>query len=76
MNLLERFTIFDFLFEELTDTNSRNDKELIINTFKKDYPELQDDLNYIFETLAGKHPIGWTFGDFKAICYDKTIRVY
>ena len=23
--------------------------------------ELLDDLNYIFETLANKHPIGWTF---------------
>lgn len=79
MNILERFTIFDFLFEELTDTNSRNDKELIINTFKKDYPELQDDLNYIFETLAGKHPIGWTFrecikaGEDHMLSY-KTIR--
>ena len=56
-----RITAFSILFEELQDTNSRNEKELIVASFKRHYPEYREDLEYIFETLAGKHPIGWTF---------------
>lgn len=61
MNLAERCSTFNVLFYELQHTNSRITKENILGYFKHVNPELQDDLNYIFETLAGKHPIGWTF---------------
>lgn len=61
MTLLERETIFNTLFCLLQQTNSRNEKETALAHFRYEYPELEDDLNYIFETLAGRHPIGWTF---------------
>lgn len=56
-----RVSKFNNLFKDLLNTTSRSLKELYVTEFKKQYPEFADDLNYIFETLAGKHPIGWTF---------------
>jgi len=61
MNILERCNAFNVLFHELQSTNSRTTKENMVKYFKRVNPDLQEDLNYIFETLAGKHPIGWTF---------------
>src|SRR5574344_1704197 len=61
MNLILRCNKFDLLFGTLQETNSRNEKELILACFKRENPELQEDLDYIFETLVAKHPIGWTF---------------
>lgn len=61
MTLVERLGIFRKLFYELQLTTSRLVKEQMLAYFKNVHPDLQDDLNYIFETLAGKHPIGWTF---------------
>lgn len=61
MVIYERINLFNKLFEDLTDTNSRNEKELIVNEFKNDYPELIEDLTIILETLDNKHPIGWTY---------------
>lgn len=61
MKLFERIKLFDILFEELQLTNSRNEKESIVNSFLSIYPELKDDWVYILETLDDKHPIGWTF---------------
>jgi hypothetical protein len=61
MNLQERIHTFEFLFDELQRTNSRNEKEGLLTYFKRENPTLIDDLNYIFETLAGKHPLHFTF---------------
>lgn len=61
MNIQDRINVFEILFEELQDTNSRIDKEQIIKTFEKNYPELKEDWTVILETLDGKYPIGWTF---------------
>lgn len=61
MKIDERVAIFERLFDDLTDTNSRIDKEVIINEFRYDYPELVEDLTIILETLDNRHPIGWTF---------------
>lgn len=61
MNILERCSKVSNLFYELQRTNSRTTKENMVEYFKYVNPDLQDDLNYIFETLAGKHPIGWTY---------------
>lgn len=61
MTIIERIKLFDNLFDELQATNSRIDKEYYVNRFSEKWPELHDDLIYILETLAGKHPIGWTF---------------
>lgn len=61
MNITERCDKFNILFRELQCTSSRTEKETIVSYFKQENPELQEDLTYIFETLAGQHPIGWTF---------------
>lgn len=56
-----RIERFNNLFIALQNTSSRMTKNDIIRQFKTAYPELTDDFNYIFETLSGMHPIGWTF---------------
>lgn len=61
MNIVERIAAFEGLFSNLQATNSRNDKEYLVKLFRKHLPELNDDLTYIFETLDGRHPIGWKF---------------
>lgn len=60
MHLQERMDIFELLFEELQDTNSRLEKEALVNELKENYPELLEDWTMILETLDGRHPIGWT----------------
>lgn len=60
-NIIQRISLFNKLFDKLQLTNSRLDKQYYIDDFLKMYPELLDDWVYILETLAGKHPIGWTF---------------
>lgn len=62
----ERINIFELLFDELQGTNSRIDKDVIINEFKLNYPEFQEDWNMILETLDNRHPIGWTFIPYKS----------
>ena len=61
MNIIDRITKFNDLFEDLQSTTSRLDKEYTVHSFFSRYPELQTDWEYILETLAGKHPIGFTF---------------
>ena len=61
MNLQDRTTAFDIMFDELQNTSYRSVKERIVQDFNRNYPELQEDLVYILETLDGRHPIGWTF---------------
>lgn len=60
-NMQSRIYLFNKLFEHLTSTNSRLEKQYYVDNFVKDYPELVEDWEYILETLDGKHPIGWTF---------------
>lgn len=60
-NMQSRIYLFNELFEHLTSTNSRLEKQYYVDKFVEDYPELKEDWEYILETLDGKHPIGWTF---------------
>lgn len=60
-NIATRIYVFNKLFEYLTSTNSRLEKQYYVDKFVEDYPELKEDWEYILETLDGKHPIGWTF---------------
>lgn len=58
MTLQERINYFDYIFELLEDTNSRLEKESIVD----DIPDnLKDDFQYILECLAGKHKFGYTY---------------
>lgn len=63
----DRIMAFELLFDALQSTTSRVEKEQLIKVFKRDEPELIDDLTYILETLDNKHPIGWTFTPYSNI---------
>lgn len=70
----ERFSV---LFSALQNTTSLVEKNRLLTEFREQYPLLIDDLTYIFETLDGRHPIGWTFrpkNTMSTHVYDKTIR--
>lgn len=58
MTLGQRISIFESVFIDLQNTNSRLEKEQIISTIPA---ELQDDWQYILEILAGKHKLGYTY---------------
>lgn len=61
MTTNDRINVFTDLFQKLQATSSRTLKEAHINKFLSTYPECEEDLQVIFETLDGKRPIGWTF---------------
>lgn len=62
LELDKRIASFTELFNELQTTTSRTEKEFMVSKFLQENPDYKDDFTYIFETLDGKHPIGWTFG--------------
>jgi len=45
---------------QLEATPSRLDKQAIVDRYKAKDTQLARDINYMFEILAGKHPIGFT----------------
>ena len=53
--LLERF------FDKLGAISGRIDKELAVSEFRQKWPQLNKDLDYCFEVLAGKHKLGYRF---------------
>ena len=65
LELDKRVASFTELFNELQMTASRTEKELMVSKFLQENPDYKDDFMYIFETLDGKHPIGWTFSPHK-----------
>lgn len=48
------------LFGRLQNTSSTIEKNQAIDSFKKDSPELADDLDFCFEVMSGKHKLGYT----------------
>ena len=59
--LVNRCNLLDKYFKQLMATNSRIDKEYIVNDLKTKYPKIVEDLDFCFEVLAGKHKLGYTF---------------
>lgn len=59
--LVNRCNLLDKYFKQLMSTNSRIDKEYIVNDLKTKYPKIVEDLDYCFEVLAGKHKLGYTY---------------
>lgn len=56
--LQDRVSYFTYIFTLLQNTNSRNEKELIV---KDILPEYKEDFDYIVECLAGKHKFGYRY---------------
>lgn len=60
MNVVDRMIELRNLFISLEHTSSKIEKEMNISQLKKRCPELEDDLNFCFEVLAGMHKINFT----------------
>lgn len=56
-----RCKIINDFFINLKDSNSRLIKEAKVTKFKAKYPNLNKDLEFCFEVLAGKHKLGYTY---------------
>ncbi len=48
------------IFEAMDGMNASNLQVQLVDTFRKLYPSLNDDLDFCFEVLAGKHKLGFT----------------
>lgn len=48
------------LFETMHGENASNWQVQLVHNFRVAYPELNDDLDFCFEVLAGKHKLGFT----------------
>ena len=58
MTIQERIDYFGHIFDLLQETNSRNEKNNIVNDIP---PELEEDFNYIVECLDGKYKFGYKY---------------
>ena len=65
MTLTERFNCWRKLSSLLQGTNSLVEKRMILNQAPE---EMNDDIQYIFEILAGQHKFGFTFVDCNDGC--------
>jgi len=60
MNLVERVLEISHLFDVMDRENASQWQKDKVAEFRRDYPELNDDLDFCFEVLAGKHKLGFT----------------
>lgn len=60
MRLTDRLSTIETLFEEMDGCQASNWQKGLIEKFRKDNPELNEDLDFCFEVLAGKHKLGYT----------------
>lgn len=58
MTLQQRIDYLTYIFNLLQNTNSRTEKEQIVNSIDKNCKE---DFDFIIECLAGKHKFGYTY---------------
>lgn len=61
MNLKERCDKIKFLFDSMDGEQASNWQKNVVEGFRKNWPILNDDLDFCFEVLAGKHKVGITF---------------
>lgn len=52
--------VIEKLFETMHGENASNWQIRMVSTFRRNYPELNDDLDFCFEVLAGMHKVGFT----------------
>lgn len=61
MNVQNRLQLIHVMCIKLEGTSSRNDKEAIVESYRKMDSQLSSDITYVFEILAGQHKLGYTF---------------
>ena len=83
MSQLElRCRVLTKLFNQLQATNSRLVKDDLVAKFREQYPQVEKDLDFCFEVLAGKHKLGYTYVIFNSEDYasepykDYTVRKF
>jgi hypothetical protein len=62
-NLEHSLAHINELFDRMHGVNASSWQILMVMVFKKEHPELIDDLDFCFEVLAGKHKLGFTVYD-------------
>lgn len=60
MDLIERCKTIQILFDTMDGEQASNWQKGIVANFRKEHPELDKDLDFCFEVLAGKHKMGIT----------------
>jgi len=63
MDLINRVQKIEYLFTLMHGENASQWQKDRVSKFMLDYPELNDDLDFCFEVLAGKHKLGFTVID-------------
>jgi ATP-dependent DNA ligase len=72
MILQQRIDYLTYVFGLLESTNSRLEKESIVNDIEKEYKE---DFDYIIECLAGKHKFGYKYYKTTPVINDKVLNL-
>ena len=58
--LAQRIGLIQLLFDNMDGKNASNYQIGLVASFRRSYPNLNDDLDFCFEVLAGKHKLGFT----------------
>lgn len=61
MTLDERIKNIEELFNKMHNQQASTWQIGLVAQFRKEYPELNEDLDFCFEVLAGKHKVGYTY---------------
>lgn len=61
MKLTEKVQLLQNLFDKMHGNQASSWQVNLVREFKDKYPELEEDLNFCFEVLAGKHKLGYTY---------------
>ena len=59
-DLEDRVSIIEELFDIMNGRNASSFQVELVAGFRRDFPELEEDLDFCFEVLAGKHKVGFT----------------
>lgn len=73
LSLTKRVEKIQNLFYEMDGNQASNWQKDLVANFRKEWPELNKDLDFCFEVLAGKHKVGYT-ADF--YCSDNWDEAY
>lgn len=63
MTIVERVIPIQNLFQSMHGLNSSDTQRAKVARFRLEFPYLNDDLDFCFEVLAGKHKLGFTVYD-------------
>lgn len=74
MNIIERVRLIEKMFESMHGQNASHWQIDYVASFRHTYPELNEDLDFCFEVLAGKHKLGFTLYNVNTILYQTHLQ--